>query len=113
MSADDQPTPELRRQNRSERLLAALAPASRIVVVAHVNPDPDALASMLGLKALVEHIQPGKTVLLTVDGIIARAENRAMVELVPIELTPIGDVVLDPGAVVAMVDSQPHTGRHA
>jgi nanoRNase/pAp phosphatase (c-di-AMP/oligoRNAs hydrolase) len=113
MSADHQSAPGLRRQNRSERLLATLAPSSRIVVVAHVNPDPDALASMLGLKTLVEHSQPGKPVILTVDGMIARAENRAMADLVPIPLTPISDVVLDPETMVVMVDSQPHTGRHA
>ena len=36
---------------------------------------------MLGIKALVESCQPGKPVILTVDGMIARSENRAMVEL--------------------------------
>ena len=31
----------------------------------------------------------GKTVTLTVDGMIARAENRAMVEMIPIPLVPV------------------------
>ena len=44
---------ELTRSSRSERLLATLAPFPRVMVVSHVNPDPDALASMFGLKALV------------------------------------------------------------
>jgi nanoRNase/pAp phosphatase (c-di-AMP/oligoRNAs hydrolase) len=94
-------------------LLAALAPFPKVVIVSHVNPDPDALASMLGLKALIEHCLPGKHVVLTADGMIARAENRAMVEHVPIALTPVGSAPVDADTAVVMVDSQPHTGRRA
>ena len=47
------------RQVRSEGLLAALAPFRRVVVVSHVNPDPDSLASMLGLKALAGVVPEG------------------------------------------------------
>ena len=96
---------------RSDRFLAAIAPFPRLVVVSHVNPDPDSLASMLGVKALVESSQEGKTVTLTVDGMIARAENRAMVELIPIPLVPVEAVSIDNQTAVIMVDSQPHTGR--
>lgn len=102
---------DVARQVRSERLLATLAPFKRVVVVSHINPDPDSLASMLGLKALVESAQKGKPVILTVEGIIARAENRAMVELIPIPLTPVETVDIDPETAVVMVDSQPRTGR--
>ena len=71
------------RQIRSDRLLKALSPFHRLVLVSHVNPDPDSLASMLGLKALIESCQPGKPVTMTVDGMIARAENRSMVRADP------------------------------
>ena len=66
-----------------------------MVLVSHVNPDPDSLASMLGVQALLESAQPGKPVILTVDGMIARSENRAMVELLPIPLVPVESVSLD------------------
>ena len=46
---------------------------------------------MLGIQALVEHRYPDKPVVLTVDGMIARAENRSMVELLKIPLVPIGE----------------------
>jgi nanoRNase/pAp phosphatase (c-di-AMP/oligoRNAs hydrolase) len=118
MTADPQLTeaqpqlePDLSRRTRSERLLSVLASYSRVVVVSHVNPDPDSLASMLGIKALVESSQPGKTVILTVDGMIARSENRAMVGLIPIPLSPVETVVTGPDTAVVMVDTQPHTGR--
>jgi len=113
MTADSETGATLTRQYRSERLLGTLAPYSRIVVVSHVNPDPDALASMLGLRALVEHAQPGKPFIMTVDGMIARAENRMMAESVPIPLVPVGDAVIDHETAVIMVDTQPFTGRRA
>src|SRR5262249_6966024 len=81
--------------------------------VSHVNPDPDALASMLGLQALIEQRQPGKQVTLTYDGMIARAENRAMVELLAIPLVAVEKAVVDTSTALIMVDSQPYTGRRA
>ncbi len=113
MMAESDAEPVPGRRHRSERFLASLAPFSRVVLVSHVNPDPDALASMLGLRDLLQARQPDKPVVLTVDGIIARAENRAMVDLVPIPLVPIEQVVTAPGDAVVMVDSQPRTGRRA
>src|SRR5262249_43315396 len=103
--------PSAERLTRSHRLLATLALFPRVVVVSHVNPDPDSLASMLGIKAFVESRLPGKLVTLTVDGMIARAENRAMVELIPIPLVPVETVHIDSGTAVVMVDTQPYTGR--
>ncbi len=104
--------PESRRV-RSDRLLAVLEPFERVVAVSHVNPDPDSLASMLGIRELVESRLPGKPVILTVDGMIARAENRAMVELIPVPLTPVGSVAIDRETAVVMVDTQPRTGRRS
>jgi nanoRNase/pAp phosphatase (c-di-AMP/oligoRNAs hydrolase) len=108
---DTDSSPVLARQHRSERFLATLAPFHHVVLVSHVNPDPDALASMLGLEALIAERQPLKPVTLTVDGMIARAENQAMVDLLRIPLVPIQQVRIDPGTAVVMVDTQPHTGR--
>lgn len=98
---------------RSERFLAALAPRDDVVLVSHVNPDPDALASMLGLQALIQARQPGKTVTLTRDGLIARAENQLMVRLLDIPVVPVEEVTIGPRTAVVMVDSQPYTGRRA
>ena len=113
MMATESESSVLLRQHRSERFLTTLSQYSRVVLVSHVNPDPDALASMLGLQALIQAKQPGKAVVLTVDGMIARAENRAMVDLLEIPLVPVELVVLSPDDAVVMVDSQPGTGRHA
>jgi nanoRNase/pAp phosphatase (c-di-AMP/oligoRNAs hydrolase) len=67
---------------------------------------------MLGLSHLVETCL-GKPTRLTRDGLISRAENRAMVQLLDIELEPIEDLPCRRGEAVVMVDSQPNTGRHS
>jgi nanoRNase/pAp phosphatase (c-di-AMP/oligoRNAs hydrolase) len=66
---------------------------------------------MLGLAHLVETCLD-KPTRLTRDGIISRAENRAMVELLDIDLAPIEKINGEAGEAVVMVDSQPNTGRH-
>jgi nanoRNase/pAp phosphatase (c-di-AMP/oligoRNAs hydrolase) len=97
---------------RSDRFLIGLHDYDRIVLVSHVNPDPDALGSMIGLAHLVE-TRIGKPTLRTRDGIVGRAENRAMVEALELELTPIEDVDWRDNDAIVMVDSQPNTGRHS
>src|SRR5262249_22605327 len=111
MTAEVNTDSSLTRQQRSERLLATLTSFARVVVVSHVNPDPDALASMLGVKALIEQCLPGREVVLTCDGMIARAENREMVERLPVPLVPVESVPVGASTAVVMVDSQPFTGR--
>lgn len=105
--------PRPARQMRSERFLSVVEPYDRVVLVSHVNPDPDALASMFGLQSLILGAQPGKSVVLTADGMVARAENQAMVRLLGLRLEPVGSVPTDEKTAVVMVDSQPHTGRRA
>lgn len=96
---------------RSDRFLAGLQGAERVVFVSHVQPDPDSLGSMLGLAHLVGQ-KLGTPTLLTRDGLISRAENRAMVEALKLDLTPVEDVKWAAGDAAVMVDSQPNTGRH-
>ena len=111
MGADVAVLPPSLRIHRSERFLATLADRDPIVLVSHVNPDPDALASMLGIQTLLAAKRPEKSVILTVDGIIARAENQAMVDFLGIPLVPIESVEISPQAALVMIDSQPNTGR--
>ncbi|HZU38668.1 MAG TPA: DHH family phosphoesterase, partial [Gemmataceae bacterium] len=96
---------------KSDRFLAGLEEATAVILVSHVHPDPDSLGSMMGLAHLVETCL-GKSTRLTRDGLISRAENRAMVELLDIELEAIEELEPEPGEAVVMVDSQPNTGRH-
>ncbi|HKI37066.1 MAG TPA: DHH family phosphoesterase [Gemmataceae bacterium] len=100
------------RSRPSDRFLAGLTEAESVAFVSHVHPDPDSLGSMLGLAHLVE-TRLGKPTRLIRDGLISRAENRAMVELLEVDLDPIEEVNWRPGEALVMVDSQPNTGRHS
>src|SRR6266436_1965449 len=84
---------------RSDRFLEGLKKAASVTFVSHVHPDPDSLGSMMGLAHLVEACL-GKPTRLTRDGVISRAENRAMVELLSIDLESIEDVDFGPGNAV-------------
>ncbi|MCI0458379.1 MAG: DHH family phosphoesterase [Gemmataceae bacterium] len=95
----------------SDRLLTVLQDASLVTFVSHVHPDPDSLGSMMGLSHLVEACL-GKPTRMTQDGPITRAENRAMVELLDLELVPVEGIKWLPREAIVMVDSQPNTGRH-
>lgn len=99
-------------RRRSSRFLAGLENARRVTLVSHVQPDPDCLGSMVGLAFLVDSCL-GIPCQLTCDGQIFRAENRAMVQVLGIELTPIEDMTWAKGDALVMVDSQPNTGRHS
>jgi nanoRNase/pAp phosphatase (c-di-AMP/oligoRNAs hydrolase) len=97
---------------RSDRFLAGLADYQLVTFVSHVHPDPDSLGSMMGLAHLVEACL-GKPTRLTRDGLISRAENRAMVDLLGIDLQPVDAIQWQPEEALVMVDSQPQTGRHS
>jgi nanoRNase/pAp phosphatase (c-di-AMP/oligoRNAs hydrolase) len=97
---------------RSDRFLQGLHKARRVVFVSHIHPDPDSLGSMLGLAHLVQN-RLGKPTVMTRDGPIARPENRAMVEVLKLDLKPIESVDWREDDAVVMVDSQPNTGRHS
>jgi nanoRNase/pAp phosphatase (c-di-AMP/oligoRNAs hydrolase) len=97
---------------RSDRFLAGLDSAERVTFVTHVYPDPDSLGSMMGLAHLVE-TKLSLPTRLTRDGLISRAENRAMVELLRVDLIPVEEIEWTAGDAVVMVDSQPNTGRHS
>src|SRR5947207_2941079 len=97
---------------RSERFLDGLAHVTAVTFVSHVHPDPDSLASMMGLAHLVE-TNLGIPTRMTRDGLISRAENKAMVELLNLDLVPVSKIEWQEGEAFVMVDSQPNTGRHS
>src|SRR6185312_8407434 len=97
-----------------ERQLKALqqrANGGRAAIMTHDNPDPDSLAAALGLRTLFE--SSGIPSTITIGGIIGRAENRAMVRELKIDLVPIERLDWKAHPVVAMVDTQPGTGNNS
>jgi nanoRNase/pAp phosphatase (c-di-AMP/oligoRNAs hydrolase) len=83
----------------------------RALVLTHDNPDPDSIAAALGLRRLLEADKFEVT--LSLGGIIGRAENRAMVRELKIQLIPIERLDLSTFDAVALVDTQPRTGNNS
>jgi nanoRNase/pAp phosphatase (c-di-AMP/oligoRNAs hydrolase) len=87
-------------------LLQALEGPAPLVILPHDNPDPDALASAAALKYLVQELI-GKETVIAQGGIVGRAENRAMLTYLKIDLQPVGKLDLTGDVQVALVDTQP------
>ena len=88
---------------RPVRLVTTLrALSGPLLVVAHDNPDPDAIASALGLARIAESV--GVSADICHGGDIAHQENRALVNVLDIRLRTFADVDLDDYGGVALVD---------
>jgi nanoRNase/pAp phosphatase (c-di-AMP/oligoRNAs hydrolase) len=100
--------PELDRaatRARAEGLRRHFAAAERVLIMLQDDPDPDAIASALGLRALL-----GKNKLvapIATFGAITRPENRAMARILDIDVEQIKPRAVEEYDMVAMVDVQP------
>lgn len=96
---------------RLEQLHRVVSPGP-VLILTHDNPDPDSLASGMALGELFSSAWQIEY-RLVFSGLIARAENRAMLEL----LTPAWEFRdqlpdFDHYSAVALVDTQPGAGNN-
>jgi len=89
------------------RLLRVAEEPGPLVILPHDNPDPDALASAAALRFLVNQAREEKEIVIALGGIVGRAENRAMLRYLNIDLIPIGEIDLTAPGQIALVDTQP------
>src|SRR5215831_10534614 len=87
-------------------LLAAVEGSAPLIILPHDNPDPDALASAAALQYVLRELVQKDSV-IGLGGIVGRAENRAMLKYLNINLVPVKDIHFRPDAQVALVDTQP------
>lgn len=109
--------PSVARRMREPRFplkkqLARLRRRKNALIYTHDNPDPDSLAAAWGLARLFRHTLDVETTIAH-GGIVGRAQNRAMVESLGIELTPTEGLNTDQFDLIALVDSQPETGNNS
>ncbi|MBK8978564.1 MAG: DHH family phosphoesterase [Planctomycetes bacterium] len=96
--------------DRTGALLEVLSERRSLLVLTHANPDPDSLASAMGLRHLAERRFGMKTE-FGFAGRIMRAENREMVRRCGIGMTPQEKVEPDAWDCLAVVDTQPGFGH--
>ena len=82
--------PRRTRTRQVERLFTAFDHARHPVILLHDNPDPDAIGSGLALQKLLQ-AQLQLFPPLVHGGVIARAENRALVAELCVELQQATD----------------------
>jgi nanoRNase/pAp phosphatase (c-di-AMP/oligoRNAs hydrolase) len=87
-------------------LLQAIARPGPIVILPHDNPDPDALASAATLSYLFRELAKRESI-IALGGIVGRAENRAMLTYLNINLVPVSSIEFTPDTLIALVDTQP------
>lgn len=107
MSEDERLDPK----ERIEKLRAAFAGAERALVLAHDNPDPDALASAFALASILTDLDEIDC-RVGFSGLIGRAENRAMVRELELDPLNLEADALDDFDAVALVDTQPGFGNN-
>jgi nanoRNase/pAp phosphatase (c-di-AMP/oligoRNAs hydrolase) len=93
-----------------ERLAETVRAAGRLVILPHNDPDPDAIASAEALRHLLAEWL-GVESTLAYQGMIGRAENRALVRYLghPLEIPINAD--LPPSSCLAVIDTQPGAGN--
>ena len=95
-----------------QRLLTALQGNSRLVILTHNNPDPDAFASACGLAAVINFLDPECRVQVAYGGIVGRSENRTMMRYLPCKVVPFSRVRGRDKVAYALVDTQPRAGNN-
>ncbi len=94
-------TVEVRR--KIHELFNVLRDLETLAIVPHDNPDPDAIASALALAELASHL--GVNAEIVYGGEIGHQENKAMVNLLDIEMEKVSSVDLDSYDGFAVVDT--------
>jgi nanoRNase/pAp phosphatase (c-di-AMP/oligoRNAs hydrolase) len=97
-------------KERLDHLLSALPGGQPILILAHNDPDPDAIASMLGLNMLLT--EAGRECEMGYGGIVGRAENRALVRYLNQPFHKLAASDIRRATLIAMVDTQPAAGNN-
>jgi nanoRNase/pAp phosphatase (c-di-AMP/oligoRNAs hydrolase) len=95
---------QIPRQRRLNKLLDAVDGIQQITVVLHNNPDPDAIAAGAALKYLLEK-KASMKVDIVYQGVIGRAENKALVEYLGVPLHQLPDENPNLPEHLALVDT--------
>jgi len=99
-------------QTRLEKLQELTRGKRKVLIVTHNHPDPDALAAAFALKYLFQSKWKVGSIIAS-SGVIGRAENRAMIRQLKIDLRPLSEINLKNFSRIALVDTQPGAGNNS
>lgn len=94
-----------------ERLLELARGRSNVLCQTHDYPDPDTIASALGLGWLLGELA-GVEPVIGYGGVIERAENKTMIKQLGIKMRRTTRADFKKYGLVALLDTQPEVGNH-
>jgi nanoRNase/pAp phosphatase (c-di-AMP/oligoRNAs hydrolase) len=95
----------------TDKLMKTVEGKKTAFILTHNNPDPDSIAGALALKHILYKTRRIKSI-IAYSGIIGRAENRAMVKNLKIDIVPFSEIKFSKDKLIALIDSQPGTGNN-
>ena len=98
--------------SQAGKLKGALASYSRVLIMTHNNPDPDALGAAAGMRALVQKLA-GLPSTIAYGGFLTRAENKEMVERLKLHVQHVDDIDMRRYRGAILVDTQPSAGNNS
>lgn len=99
-------------QLRLAKLVDLFQGETSLLIVLQDFPDPDAIAAAAALQRLANAMGRIQCSVCH-GGIVGRAENRAMVDYLDVNLRPLDRIDFSRYGLIAMVDTQPGTGNNS
>ena len=94
-------------QPRAAELVELLAGKRNVLITTHEHPDPDALASAVGLSTLLQTVLKGTKVTVSIKGQISGGVNAVFVREADLKLAAWDEAALPTYDAVILVDVQP------
>ncbi len=101
-----------RTAERFAKLVPMLRHDGTMLIVLQDNPDPDAVAAAAALRVVAHHFGSLQCSLAH-GGTVGRAENRALIEYLGLNLRALPQLDVETFDLVAMVDAQPGAGNQS
>lgn len=99
-------------QSKLKKIAALVQRKRRILILTHNNPDPDALASAFALRYLLRVLYSVESI-IAYGGVVGRAENKAMIKYLKMDIKPFNSIAIKNFSVIALVDTQPGAGNNS
>jgi nanoRNase/pAp phosphatase (c-di-AMP/oligoRNAs hydrolase) len=99
-------------RDRLKRIRGLLEEGSSMLIVMQDNPDPDSIAAAVAMRKLANKLS-GVLCSIAHGGTVGRAENRALVKYLGLNLRRWSDIEIAKFDCTALVDTQPNTGNNS
>lgn len=97
--------------SQANNLVEILSEAQSLAIICHDNPDPDCIASALGLKKIAEN-SGVEEIKIYYSGEVSHQQNRAFVNLLDVDLINFNEADLNDYDKVAFVDHSIPSGNN-